>query len=258
MKYKVQFSCMSHIGKYRSMNQDNYSINGSWLKVNEDPVIYPVTGYVNFENRNIIGIFDGMGGEQCGEVAALIAAEEAAGITIGKEPINDLLRFCKVANDRICSYQEEKGISAMGTTAAVLAFAKKEIALCNIGDSKIFRYAGGTLEQLSVDHYGASVHGRKPPLSQNLGIPPDLFVIEPHVARGKYNIGDIFLLCSDGLTDMVGLSSIKEILSGIPFEKATESLVDAALSNGGKDNITVILCRIESNKKTPFIKAKIK
>ena len=97
-----------------------------------------------------------------------------------------------------------------------------------------------------------------PPLSQNLGIPPDLFVIEPHVARVKYNIGDIFLLCSDGLTDMVDLSSIKEILSRIPFEKATESLVDAALSNGGKDNITVILCRIESNKKTPFIKAKIK
>ena len=224
------------------------------MKAGEDSPCMTLTGYISLEKYNIVGIFDGMGGEECGEVAALIAAEEASKLTVDKEPVNELLNFCKRANERICSYQQEHGVLAMGTTAALLAFTKKEIGLCNIGDTKIFRFADGSLEQLSADHYGAAVHGRKPPLSQNLGIPPSLIVIDPYVARGVYNKGDIYLLCSDGLTDMVELDAVKTILVEKQFEKAAEELVNKALENGGKDNVTVILCRVEANNKGLFKK----
>lgn len=255
LKYKVQYSCMSHIGKCRTMNQDNYSCGGVYMKDGEAPPD-SISGYLDFEKNNLIAIFDGMGGEECGEIAAMIASEEASKLTAGKEPVNELLRFCKEANEKICAYQQEHGITAMGTTAAILAFTKKEIGLCNIGDTRIFRFADGNLEQLSVDHYGTAVYGRKPPLSQNLGIPSSLIAIDPYLAKGEYNNGDMYLLCSDGLTDMVDHDSIKSILAEQPFEKATGALIDKALENGGRDNVTVILCRVESNKKSFFSKLK--
>ena len=79
----------------------------------------------------------------------------------------------------------------MGTTAAILVFGKREIGLCNIGDSKIFRFAQNRLEQISVDHYAVGVYGRKPPLSQNLGIPEKELLIDPTwrwepIAEGMY------------------------------------------------------------------------
>ena len=133
----------------------------------------------------------------------------------------------------------------MGTTAAMLVFADKEIALCNIGDSKIFRLYDGSLEQISKDHVGVSAFGVKPPLSQNLGIPPSELVIAPYFARGAYNDGDVYLICSDGLTDMVSVEEITEVLVSKPIEEAITLLLDKALANGGKDNTTIILCKIE-------------
>ena len=133
----------------------------------------------------------------------------------------------------------------MGTTAAMLVFAEKEVVLCNIGDSKIFRLCDGTLEQISKDHVAVSAFGVKPPLSQNLGIPPNELVIDPYLARGPYNDGDIYLICSDGLTDMVSVDEITEVLVSKPIEEAITLLLDKALANGGKDNTTIILCKIE-------------
>ena len=82
-----------------------------------------------------------MGGEECGKVAALIAAETAAEFKIKDDPIKQIRDFCKIANRNICEYAQKNTVSSMGTTAAVLVFGKKEIVLCNIGDSKIFLFS---------------------------------------------------------------------------------------------------------------------
>ena len=140
----------------------------------------------------------------------------------------------------------------MGTTAALLVFGKTEIALCNIGDSKIFRFANDELEQISIDHYSVAAHGLKPPLSQNLGIPITEMIIDPHVAKGSYNDGDIYLLCSDGLTDMVTTDDMTQILINTRFEDTVNRLIERALENGGKDNITIIMCKVERVKRNLF------
>ena len=210
---------------------------------------YSMSGSREQNEPFIVAVFDGMGGEQCGELASLIAAKYAADFAIGQQPVEDLNRFCREANDEICRYADDNNIRSMGTTAAILAFAKKEIALCNIGDSKVFRFDGEKLDQISTDDYAVAFPGRKPPLSQNLGIPMSEMVIEPHLARGFYHDGDVYLLCSDGLTDMVDADVIREILSDPDVNKAVDRLLYTALYNGGTDNITIIVCRVEKRQR---------
>ena len=141
----------------------------------------------------------------------------------------------------------------MGTTAAMLLFSKKDITLCNIGDSKVFSFSEGELEQISKDHVVISAFGTKPPLSQSLGIPPNELLIEPYLAQGRYKNGDIYLICSDGLTDMVMLDEIRGILVNYSIQEASSALVSKALENGGRDNITIILLGVKQ-KKNKFLK----
>lgn len=245
MYYKIHYSCLSHIGKVRSLNQDNFICDGHYMHSDGTAIAFPLCGTKTSRETSVFGIFDGMGGEECGEIASYIAAKCAASFPVGKNALADLSQFCHKANRDICGYAEDNGISSMGTTAAMLAFTGKHIVLCNIGDSKIFRLSDGILEQISKDHVAISAFGVKPPLSQNLGIPPSELVIDPYLAQGPYNDGDVYLICSDGLTDMVSIAEITEVLISKPIGEAVTLLLDKALANGGKDNTTIILCRIE-------------
>ena len=249
MSYCVNYACTSHIGNVRNVNQDNFICVGQYMNpMDEKDVSLPLTGTFSQKNPLLFGIFDGMGGEEKGEVASYIASKMASSISFGKDLSKDLLDFCHAANAEICKYAKENGIFSMGTTAAMLAFSKKKIILCNIGDSKIFRFSDGELNQISIDHVVTSVFGMKPPLSQNLGIPVEELIIDPYLARGGYKDGDIYLICSDGLTDMVSVEDIRSVLMTDAIDEAIVKLLDMALENGGKDNITVILCRIERNR----------
>ncbi|MBQ7565339.1 MAG: serine/threonine-protein phosphatase [Lachnospiraceae bacterium] len=247
MRYRVTYYCVCDIGKVREINQDNFIVGGRYLKNHEDRIPELLFG----ENEGkplLLGVFDGMGGEECGEVASLLAAQTAAEITPGRKPEKDLLALCSTANERICSYMDTHGLKSMGTTAAMLAFTRKGIMLCNIGDSRIFRFAEGKLSQISMDHVVPLPNIPKPPLAQNLGIRRRDLVIEPYLAKGIYKEGDIYLICSDGLTDMVSNESITNVLTTTGFEAAAQRLLDRALQSGGRDNITIILCRIEKKK----------
>lgn len=250
MHYKIHYSCLSHIGNVRNINQDNFICDRQYLNKSDTVIEFPLCGTKMSDDMSVFGIFDGMGGEECGEIASYIASKSASNIQIGKGTTADLVRFCHKANNDICDYAALHGVSAMGTTAAMLVFTDKEIILCNIGDSKIFRLCGSTLEQISKDHVSVSAFGVKPPLSQNLGIPTSEMIIDPYVAKGRYNDGDIFLICSDGLTDMVTSKHITRILMEAEFDKAAKKLLDTALENGGRDNITIILCKVEKEKRS--------
>ena len=245
MRYSILYSCISHIGKIRRINQDNFICGGRFIEPNDSDMDFPLCGIKSSKGSSVFGIFDGMGGEERGEVASYIAAKDAAALTIGKDAVSALSLFCQRANADICDYADKNDISSMGTTAAMLAFTDSGITLCNIGDSKIFRFCGGVLEQISKDHVSVAAFGVKPPLSQNLGIPPTELVIDPYLAQGAYNDGDVYLICSDGLTDMVPTEEISKVLASKPVEDACRELLGKALANGGRDNITMILCRIE-------------
>lgn len=245
MEYNISYSCISHKGKLRTINQDNFICNGDYIKIDDFEIEYPLIGAVSSKTPTFFGVFDGLGGEERGEIASYIAAKTASTIEIGKDIISDLLQFCQKANTDICDNANESGVSAMGTTAAILAFTGNGVTLCNIGDSRIFRFCDGVLEQISKDHVAVSAFGVKLPLSQNLGIPPNELIIEPYLAQGAYNDRDIYLICSDGLTDMVTNEEITEVLGSKTIDEAITELLDRALCKGGRDNITIVLCKIE-------------
>ena len=243
MKQKILYTCVSHIGNCRKSNQDNYICGGMYM----DKEICPDKTFLQGcaeEEPALYGVFDGLGGEARGEVAARIAAEAAAKLKIGKNSIRQIENMCYDANDLICQYSEENEVGSMGTTAALIAIEEEKAVICNIGDSKIFRYSANELDQLSVDHVLDGINGRKPLLTQNLGIPEDEMIIEPYIAEFTYKKGDIFLMCSDGLTDMVSKPEMKEIFRQYEYPSLAEKLLDTALGNGGKDNVTIVLCKI--------------
>ncbi|MCD7785498.1 MAG: hypothetical protein LUH18_08005 [Oscillospiraceae bacterium] len=252
MKYEIQYSCISHQGNRRPNNQDNFICNNIYKPI-DNSYSEPLVGKLNNDKPRLFGVFDGLGGEACGEVASYIAAKTASEFDWRGDVRQRLRDYCFVANDRICQYSEANSVGIMGTTAAILAFSQEDICLCNIGDTKIFNLSGKSLDQISVDHVVTSAYGTKPPLFQDLGIPTSEMIIDPYIVKGMYNSGDTYLICSDGLTDMVSLDEIERILKKYKIAQALEVLLDEALKNGGKDNITIIVLKV-NKVKTPFWK----
>ncbi len=238
----------------RAKNQDNLICNGEYLSAERDKDEYSNEGSVAAKNTSVFGVFDGMGGEECGEIASFIAAEQACGFDFSEDAVSDMLEFCFKANGAICDYASENDIGSMGTTAAMLAFGNDKITLCNIGDSKIFRFSENVLSQVSVDHVGFSVFGKKPPLMQSLGIPPQEMIIEPFITQFDYNCGDKYLICSDGLSDMVTADEISEVLAENNPCDAVSVLLEKSLEAGGKDNITIMLFEIKKKSLFDFLK----
>lgn len=244
MKYTVTYTLVSDTGYVRGVNQDNWILGERYLFSYQDPPIYPLRGTLRPGEKAVLGVFDGMGGGTRGEMASYLAAKTAAEHALCDAGEAELEELCQQENRAVCAWAEEERITVTGSTAVVLGFGGETIALCNIGDSKAFLFAGGELRQISVDHVCSAPPGKKAPLSQCLGIPEDEMIIEPYTASMTAREGDVYLLCSDGLTDMVTLEEITELLTVTPFEQSAEVLTAAALRNGGKDNVTVLLCRI--------------
>lgn len=243
--FELNYACFTDAGTCRANNQDSFFCLGTFPECDAAPMQQVLCGQTEPGSSRLFGVFDGMGGEYNGEIASFLAAKRAASFEVCSEnPADDLLMLCRNANSDICQYAAENGIPSMGTTAAMLLFEKDRIYLCNIGDSKIFRCSKDGLEQISEDHLGIAAFGRKPPLSQNLGIPEDEMMIEPYTTSGFYNPGDKYLICSDGLTDLVSSAKIRSILRAHPPQAAASALIEEALSNGGKDNVTVIVIEI--------------
>lgn len=249
MEYSIEYFCVSHKGNLRSTNQDNFYCLNEYMSSDNNGSDGVINGVARSINSPIFAVFDGMGGEECGEVAAYIAAKKLSECKFEDTSHLELLQYCKIANDEICIYTADNSLVSMGTTAAILMFAQKSILLCNIGDSKIFRFTDGVLQQISYDHVSISAFGTKPPLTQNLGIKEDELIISPYTATGEYHNNDIYLICSDGLTDMVSNEDIGNILNSSQKENSADLLLQKALENGGKDNITLILLYISKDNK---------
>jgi len=273
VRYFIEYAVLCDKGKIRINNQDNFWCAGDYLESENNGLDTPISGThkelttgmrpndsskaeeikseggkSTKENRPMFAIFDGMGGESCGEMASYLAAKAFdSSYYNNSEKITEqfLYDVCEIMNSCICSYSDNNFISHMGTTAAILAFDEKDVYICNLGDSKIFRFSSRKLTQITHDHVITAPYKTKSALTQCLGIPKTEFIIEPYIAKGNFVSGDRYLICSDGLTDMLTEDEISTILSK---KKNTldcaSTLVDSALSKGGVDNITVILCDV--------------
>ena len=238
----VEYAYMSHPGKIRKSNQDNLICVNTYLPMIHGGTGEPVAGSAELSRPLLFGVFDGMGGEEHGEAASFLAAKAAAsGQAAGREGLDAL---CREANRAICRYVSEHGIRSSGTTAAMLLFDGDGVAGCHIGDSRIYRIRQGQAEQLTKDDAWPSFPGRKPPLLQCLGIPEDEMRICPHVEAYPADPGQLFLICTDGLSDMVKPEQMADILRReVPLKQQARMLVEEALEAGGWDNVTVMLVR---------------
>ena len=263
MSYQIEYAYTCHIGKIRNNNEDNFWCCGKSLALENQGMTHIQKGHARQRELPVLAVFDGMGGESCGEIAAFLAAESCGQHfnrnkkSFQEAPEEFLTEMCQQMNRAVCDYSTENKISSMGTTAAVLAFGKENVYGCNLGDSRIYCSKEGQFRKISTDHVlGGGLFG-KSPLTQYVGIQEENMLLEPAIIKQKADIGVRFLLCSDGITDMLSDGEIADILTReIPVEETVEILLERALKKGGRDNITIILCEIKEQKKSWLDKLK--
>jgi serine/threonine protein phosphatase PrpC len=208
--------------------------------------------------ENLFVVADGMGGHQAGEIASAIAVETilAADFTTAIEL--ELSKAIQKANDSILAEVEARPeLGGMGTTVAVLVFRSQTAYLAHVGDSRIYHYTGGRLEQLTRDHSlvaelvkngeisesDAKRHPQRNILTRALGSKGEIQIEFQKVAA---NTGDKFLLCSDGLSGMVDETTIAAVLKSEEDPQfLAEKLVTLANESGGIDNITVVIAEVD-------------
>jgi protein phosphatase len=238
------YAVASDTGRRRRRNEDNY-------------VVAPP----------LFAVADGMGGAQAGEVASQLAASALeAGDSDGLHGIEQIEALIQEANRRIFDRAStDPTASGMGTTMTVAVVEGMTVAIGHVGDSRAYLVRGEQMEQLTEDHSlvnellktgklseeEAQVHPQRSVITRAVGTDPDVdvdgFTIEAEE-------GDVFLICSDGLSDMVEDGEILELVHSNrdDLDKAVRALVAAANRGGGEDNITAVAFRISSEPAPPM------
>ena len=248
MSRKIGYAFLCKKGKVREKNQDNYWCMGDYLPQENEGQERTITGEINLkEIKGAFCVFDGMGGEACGEVASSISATTFNNIykSIVDFGVQSIVDMCYIMNKNVCRFAQRHNIQYMGTTAAMLFFENKEVYACNLGDSRIFLLRGDSLQKISVDHVAEGTIFKKPPLTQHLGIPRDDFKIDPYIVSLKIRKGDIFLICSDGLTDMLSKEDIEAFMMETHnIEDCVNDMMELVYARGSVDNTTIVLCEV--------------
>jgi len=243
MKKGIHYYLVSDVGKKRKINQDNFICDKYFCDGELDEKRKRKYGTISNDRIIMFGIFDGLGGEEKGEEASYIAAKEASELVFSKNLEADLRRYCKTTNKKICKYAEDNNIASMGTTMATICFKGSKSLLCNIGDSKIYVIRSKKIKQISKDHVYKLYVGKKPPLTQCLGMPENETLIEPYIKEIRGGNRDIYLICSDGLSDNVTPEEMCDVILNRGIESGGDELLSLALEKGGQDNISIIICK---------------
>ena len=215
----MKVSYRTHNGLVRVNNEDAYLIH--------EPYLFAVA--------------DGVGGCNAGEVASrqgldAFAREVVKGIESAEEPELLLRRAVSGANEKLYSMAMHQGeYRGMATTLTGVLLVEGQLYLVQIGDSRLYRWRQGLLTQLSVDQSVQNV------LLQALGSET---IVKPQITVFAVEMGDRYLLCTDGLTRMVPDAGLAEFLRETDTDKCAEGLLQGALQAGGNDNVTIVVLDI--------------
>ena len=226
---------LTDVGRQRSSNEDSF-----------------------LESAPVFAVADGMGGARAGEVASRIAVETLADGDAGDgEAEAQLAETAQAANRRIYELaQKDDSRAGMGTTFTAVLVDGGDVVTGHVGDSRLYRLRDEALEQLTRDHSlveelvrrgeldpkDAESHPQRSIITRALGPEPEVEV-ETFTCPGR--AGDVYLVCSDGLTSMISEERLRDLLRADgSLDEAAQRLVEAANEAGGKDNITVVLFRL--------------
>jgi len=225
---------LTDVGRQRSSNEDSF-----------------------LESAPVFCVADGMGGARAGEVASRIAVETLADGDAAGEAEARLADTARAANRRIYELaQEDDSRAGMGTTFTAVLVDGGDVVTGHVGDSRLYRLRDDALERLTRDHSlveelvrrgeldpkEAESHPQRSIITRALGPEPE---VEVETFTCPARAGDVYLVCSDGLTSMVSEERLRDLLRADgSLEEAAHRLVEAANDAGGKDNITVVLFRL--------------
>ncbi len=242
----IKYTALTHIGNYKTNNEDYFYC----AKSNDENLLYIVC--------------DGVGGYPGGEIASKFVVEyilknfDKVKYAI-KDPLECLKEITIRANQAlILEQQHQISFNKMGTTIAMALIISKKMYFVSVGDSRIYQVRT-ELKQLTADHnllWDKYLQGLL--TKEEMRVHPENNIITSMLGRSKIKIDsgktdlkdkDKILLCSDGLTDMIPESEIKKIFDNAKdVEKLGLKLLDTALENGGKDNITMVILSYEISK----------
>lgn len=258
-------------GCARPENQDNFLLNGTLLTPAQAAAVDSQISSCVMQDRPecaLFGVFDGMGGEEFGEVASYMCANLAAELRAdlcGCSPSADRMlihRFFKDTDQAVSARARQLDASCVGSTGVILWIRDDQVTAANLGDSRSYRVRDGQLRMLSHDHtpsqelVDAGVYTQEEMDSYPRGASVSGFfgmaaidrAVEPFIrSRFTSDTGDVYILCSDGLTDMLRESELLETVTACEQnpESIARALVQAALDHGGEDNVTALVVCVE-------------
>ncbi|MBQ7521628.1 MAG: serine/threonine-protein phosphatase [Clostridia bacterium] len=256
----IKGAVSSYIGVSRKNNEDNYFLNGKYAQYDDDN--QNSSAFQPLVQSGIFGIFDGMGGQSKGEFASFCAAK-----TLQKyqedmlnDPHHTIDHYVNDVNRQIC-HEMNRIQKQIGSTMAILRIQNGIADAYNLGDSCIYHLSGNILTKLSYDHTVAEQlyrNGlltrtevrkdiRRHQLTKHLGILSGEEHLKVHRNTAiRITNGDMFLLCTDGISDTLSENDIKMIMqqSDGKCRKAVEMMIQKAVEKGSSDNITAIVLKV--------------
>jgi len=235
----ARITAFTHRGRVRKQNEDTIAV-GDWVSVVDMPA--PEQTRHELTAPLVCLIADGMGGHNAGEVASRYAARRLAG---EPDELTDARRASQalqaVDAELYSAMTGDADLRGMGTTIVGLVIAPR-LVWFNVGDSRLYRCDADRLVQLSVDD--APPGPRSGLLTQSLGGSLVQTAIAPHVGEAPLSTGARFLLCSDGLTDMLDHADIEACLKHADID-AVVMLFERAMRAGGVDNVSIVIASVE-------------
>ena len=238
-------TALSHAGLVRDHNEDSLVI-GQWTLCaaeTETPqtLVFPIASPL------VVAVADGLGGHPGGDVASSFVVRELAraGPTVDSEPrLRDVLDACN--KDLYDIAADQPTLTAMGTTVAGVLLTSEQVFAFNVGDSRIYTHGPEGLRQVSVDDSPPLAPGQEYTVivTQTLGGGLTYADVEPHVSAFPQSSDVRWLICSDGLSDLVRNKTLSDLLEETEDSRAAFELWKAAIEAGGRDNITLAIVRV--------------
>ena len=239
----IAVSGLSHVGLVRENNEDSLVV-GPWTLCaaqTESPqtLVFPVGTPV------IVAVSDGLGGHPAGDLASSLVVRllSRSGPSLdSEEAIREILQEC---NQAVYGAAEDNPrLMTMGATVGGMVVTEEQVLTFNVGDSRVYRVVADGIEQISVDDRPSGGGLARHTVLQTLGGDREFSAIEPHVSAVPLSTDDRYLICSDGLSDVVPTDEIARILHEHDDGRATFELWKAAIEGGGPDNITLAITRL--------------
>ncbi|MDR0328859.1 MAG: protein phosphatase 2C domain-containing protein [Planctomycetaceae bacterium] len=249
-KMSISHAAKSDVGLRRSNNQDSFLVRlaptpRQWL-----------------DHGHVFVVADGMGAHLAGEVASRLAAEtiiKSYSARVDEPPGQALVQALYHAHNAIRAKSREEAFREMGTTCDAVVLSPQGLFIGHVGDSRVYRLRGTTFDQLTFDHSlvweicsitnspfdQPPSHIPKNQITRSLG-PTEKLLVDLEGPM-PIEVGDTYLLCSDGLSGQVSDKEIGQILAVLPPDIAAETLVNLANLRGGPDNITMVIVRTIEN-----------